>query len=42
MELQTIFINCQFTSGNWAVVHEAVYTILDDQPGFDQIIIKGI
>jgi len=42
MELQTTFINCQFTSGNWAVVHEAVYTILDDQPGFDQIIIKGI
>jgi len=42
MELQTVFINCQFTSGNSVVVHKAVYTIFDDQPGFHQIIIKGI
>jgi len=40
MELQSVFINCQFTSGNWVVVHEAEYTVLDDQPGFNQIIIK--
>ena len=35
MYLQSVLINCQFTSGIWVEVHEAEYSVLDDQPGSD-------
>jgi len=38
----TVFINCQFTSGIWIVVYEAVYIVLDDQPRLRTVIIKSI
>jgi len=34
MDLQSVLISCQFTTGI-LVVHEAVYIILDDSPGSD-------
>jgi len=35
MDLQSVLISCQFTSGIWVEIHEAEYTVLDDQPGSD-------
>jgi len=35
MDLQSILINWQFTSGIWEEVHDAVYIVLEDQPSSD-------
>jgi len=35
MDLQSVLISCQFTSEIWVEIHEAVYTVLDVQPGSD-------
>jgi len=35
MDLQSVLISCQFTSGKRVEIHEAEYTVLVDQPGSD-------
>ena len=40
MDLQSVLISCQFTSGIWVEIHEAEYTVLEDQ-NEAQINIKG-